>query len=280
MNQNDYLSIGCKSIKKPKKLLLHKFVLGAYSYDLYGLILLSVKNDFDKKFFALNPFDIRRDIIRDINTSYSFTKSQLCELFDMSNKVIHKKNSNGVFFLICAIQELRRSEITVYNSLKNNVDFRVTGLINNGNYDDGVLTVDIDPYICYELVEYAHNGGFSLIDKDLFWKLRNPVAKKIFELISSDKRKCFKCNLFDYLYSVCEDFDPNDFNQRVLIQKYLKRPIDSLLKESNGLIVKVSDKDYEFSRLSGLNGNAINESTVLQFNLMHKEIDIERRGIL
>jgi hypothetical protein len=279
MDQVDYVKVqSVLNIRKPKKLLLHSFSLSSYAYDIYALLLLSVKNDFDKNFFGIEPVDENRsEIMSKLKREYSFTRSQLSDLFHMPVRVLNKRDDDGEFFLVSAIQELRRAEITIFNGIKNNIDFRVTGLINNGNYYDGILTIDMDPFVCYEFIEYQRHGGMSLIDKNIFWKIRDPIAKKIFELIASDKRKPYQCNLINFLNMVAPDFKLSDFKQRTTLQKYLRRPIERLLKDSNGLIVKGLDTDglYTLSGLSGDRSNSINEQTIVRFNLLHKEVKVK-----
>ena len=278
----DIFFVKDKSIKKPKRFLLHNFHLSNYAQDIYALILLQLKSEFDNKFFNKEPYKIRNEIMSTLPNELSFSLFELSELFKLTTKVINKKNNDGIFMMKDAIQELRRSEILIHHLYDNNDkpitnelnSWRVTGLINWGDWDGKNLTINIDPYIAYELIEYSHNGGFSFVDKYIFFKIRDASAKKIFELISSDKRKFFRCNLYQYLHSV-SDFNENDFNQSKLLQKYIARPINVLLKDGDGVLLKISDRGYRLIGLDGSRGTSINSSTIIEFEILHKEKIIE-----
>ena len=282
-NKRDISFIQNKSIKKPKRFLLHNFHLSNYAQDIYALMLLQLKSEFDGKFFEQEPSEIRENVLLTLQHEFHFTLDELSELFELTPKVINKKNTDGVYFLKTAIQELRRAEITIHglydednNPIVDNEmnSWRVTGLINWGEWDGSILTLNLDPYISYELIEYAHNGGFSFIDKSVFFKIRDATAKKIFELVSSDKRKQFRCNLFDYLHSVC-DFNEDKFNQSHLLQKHLTRPIGVLLRDSDGLLFKNSDRGYRLIGLGGSRGTSVTSKTIVEFEISHKEKIIE-----
>ena len=279
MKQNELVEI--KTIKKPKRLLLTNFFLSAYAQDIYSLIIIKLKMEFDKKYFKIDPSTIKKELLDNLSTDFIFHKDELSEILNLSNKIICKKDKFGSYLLQEAVQELRRAEIIVHN-LKNDtitndkLTFRVTGLINNGEWDGSRLLLNVDKYVCYELIEYSYNNGFSLIDKYVFFKIRDPSAKKIFELVSSDKRKNYSCNLYEYFKAVF-DFNEDSFLQNRIIEKYLVRPINVLIRDSDGLITTEfhGDKGYKLSALGGSRGTSINGDTVIEFTLKHRERDIE-----
>ena len=265
--------IESKKIKKPRRFLLPDFYLGCEAQDLYALLLLRIKEEFDRKFFGKEPIDHRTEIISSLPTDYIFSIDDLSGIFNLTKKVLLKKKNNK-FVLKIAVQELRRAEVIhhVYSDDEFfDCSFRVTGLINWGDWNGSKLILSVDPYIAYEFIEYSHNGGFSLIDQSVFFKLRNPISKRIFELISSDKRMHYKCNFFDFLKSVISDeFNEKTIKRDGLIKKYLVRPIDVLIRDSNGLVTHNDGQGYVLHNLGGSRGNTITKDTILEFTLENK----------
>jgi hypothetical protein len=302
-----------KSYKKPNKYLAYqhkKLSLSVEAQDIYTLILIQIKKEFDKRYFKISPELIRDDIINSLPTTYTFCIDKLIKIFQISKKVLTKKIPKSkvradvlnvynnyvlsyggsvnlddkVFIFATAVIELKLAVFMIpnkYDSTGKPIDpinnWDLKSLIDHGSFNGKELSIKIDPVVVYELLQYKFNGGFTEVFLEHFYSVREPYSRKLLELLSQFNYSEIEFNVFEYLASVDHLFDKNNFSQRALAQKAFKRAVEYLIRDTNGYWFVSNDlKDkgvlngYEFKNL-GSNGS-FTEKTTVRFLLSRKDI--------
>jgi plasmid replication initiation protein len=194
--------------------------------DLLSLMILGLKKEYDKVHFSGDESDIP--------TSFAFGTDELCEKFSMTRHGLYSALDSATSSVMKRFVEIKNDE---------NKTFEKVSLCSYARFENGVLRLSVTKEAASYMIDYSK--GFAEVDLELLLSFRGAYEKRILELISRFKFSDYTTSIGELCLQLGANFEAFErfdvFKNTVLV-----KPINNIVKKSNGVWVKKEGYPYGF----------------------------------